>query len=414
MMTIHPFVSLLRMIVILFLIIPTSSPALEIKKNENPVYQGPPVFVRSCSNGILEKVGEGDDVIHILHLWGTPGEMGKAHGELLKDEISGHLKTMSDAMAREMGSDLSILDQVWASAKPHVSPYFIEEMEGLAEGCGVDRQAIIRSNMIGEASEWHCSLFGAWGKATGASGHLLQLRSLDYEVNAGIQKYPVIVVYHPNSGQGHAFANFCWAGVIGAVTGISSERLAISEIGDDYDKANDSFDGIPFVFLLRDILQFDRSLDEATDRLKNAKRTTSLMYAVGDGEMGQARAYQTSRTLCNVYDPTNLEPLVDTHPRIDDIVYWGMSWNVPAFDKPLHDMLKKNYGSLNGEVVIREILPTVRTGNLQVAIYDLTDMLVWTANARADGEKGPLQAYERQFVKLDMNKLFSREKPTPR
>ncbi|GMV65943.1 MAG: hypothetical protein AMXMBFR75_17400 [Candidatus Hinthialibacteria bacterium] len=413
MVTLRPIFSLLVKSTFLLLCCPILSFALEIKLNENPIYQAPPVFVKSCPNGILEKVGEGDDTIQIVHLWGTPREMGKAHGELFKEEIAEHLKNISEAMARDMGADLSILDHVWAAAKPHASPYFIEEMEGLAEGCGVDVQSVIRSNMIGEASEWHCSLFGAWGNATKETGHLLQLRSLDYEVNAGIQKYPVIFVYHPNPGQGHAFANFSWAGVIGAVTGISSERLAISEIGDDYDKANDTFDGIPFVFLLRDILQFDHSLDEATSRIKNAKRTTSLMYAVGDGEMGQARAYQTSHTLCNVYDPANLEPLVDTHPRIDDIVYWGMSWNVPAFDKPLHDMLQKHYGKLNGEVVVREILPTVRTGNLQVAVYDLTDMVVWTANARADGEKGPRNAYERQFVKVDMNSLFNREKPTP-
>ncbi|NUN97704.1 MAG: hypothetical protein HUU16_16190, partial [Candidatus Omnitrophica bacterium] len=116
----------------------------------------------------------------------------------------------------------------------------------------------------------------------------------------------------------------------------------------------------------------------------------------------------------NVFDPENLEPLTEDHPRIDDIVYWGMSWNVPAFDGPLHEMLKKHYGNLSGEVTVREILPTVRTGNLQVAVYDLTDMVVWTANAGADGEAGPLNAYERSFVKLDMKRLFSQERPTPK
>jgi hypothetical protein len=190
------------------------------------------------------------------------------------------------------------------------------------------------------------------------------------------------------------------------VTGISSEKLAISEIGDDYDKDNDSYDGTPFMFMLRDVLQFDHSLEEAIQRICSTKRTTSLMYAVGDGELGQARSFQTSRTLCNVFDPTNLEPLTATHPRIEDIVYWGMSWNVPAFDKPLHDMLQKHYGNLTGEITLREILPTVRTGNLQVAIYDLTDMVVWTANARAEGESGPLNAYQRAYIKLDMKKLF--------
>jgi isopenicillin-N N-acyltransferase like protein len=382
---------------------------LEIIKNESPIMDAPPVLVSETRNGRLEIAGSGEDAIHILHLWGTPYEMGFAHGELLKQQVPKYVNGVNEAMAREMKSDLSLLDKVWESVKPHVSDYFLEELRGISEGAGVDLQAVIRSNMVGEASEWHCSLFGAWGKATESTGHLLQLRALDYEVNAGIQNFPLVVVYHPNEGQGHAFANIGWAGVVGAVTGISSEQLAISEIGDDYDKANDSFDGIPFMFLLRDILQFDKSLDEATARIKNAKRTTSLMYAVGDGEMGQARSYQTSRTLCNVFEPANLEPLTETHPRISDIVYWGMSWNVPAYDKPLHDMLERNYGKLTGEVTVQEILPTVHTGSLQVAVYDLTSMMVWTANARAENEKGPLKAYERGYVKLDMNYLFSRK-----
>lgn len=385
---------------------------LEIVTNTSPVYDTPPVLIAETRNGRLESVGSGEEVIQILHLWGTPYEMGYAQGQLLKEQIPDYINTVIGAMAREMKSDVSLLDRIWESVKPHVSDYFLEELRGISEGSGVELQTLIRSNMVGEASEWHCSLFGAWGKATAGPGNLLQLRALDYEINAGIQNHPVITVYHPGAGQGHAFANIGWAGVIGAVTGISSERLAISEIGDDYDKANDSFDGIPFMFLLRDILQFDKSLDEATTRLKSAKRTTSLMYAVGDGEMGQARSFQTSRTLCNVFDPNNLEPLTDTHPRIEDIVYWGMSWNVPSYDKPLHDMLEKNYGKLTGEVTIREILPTVHTGSLQVAVYDLTNMIVWTANARGDKETGPMKAFERAYVKLDMNELFNRQPAT--
>lgn len=388
--------------------------ALKVVTNNSPIYDSPPKLVSEISNGRLETVGEGDDLIQIVHVWGTPYERGYAQGTLLKEEISTQLVRIGEAMVKEMGGDMSLLDQVWESVKPHVAEYFLEELRGVADAAGLDLQALIRSNMIGEASEWHCSLFGAWGAATRSSGHVLQLRSLDYAVKAGIQKYPVITVHHPNPSEGHVFANIGWAGVVGAVTGISSERLAISEIGDDYDQANDSFDGIPFTFLLRDILQFDKSLEEATDRIRNAKRTTSLMYAVGDGELGRVRSFQTSRTLCNVFDPENLEPLTEAHPRIDDIVYWGMSWNVPAFDGPLHEMLKKHYGNLSGEVTVREILPTVRTGNLQVAVYDLTDMVVWTANAGADGEAGPLNAYERSFVKLDMKRLFSQERPTPK
>lgn len=331
--------------------------------------------------------------------------MGRTAGILLKEQIRGYCNLVITLMTQSMGQDVSVLDQTFETATPFIPQHVLEEIEGIADGAQIDRQTVIRVNMIGEVSEWHCSLFVAWGAATASTGSLLQLRALDYAVKAEIQQYPVIVVYHPD--EGHAFANFTWAGVVGAVTGMSAIPLGISEIGDDYHKENDSFAGYPFMFMLRDLLQFDRSLEEAVARVKRGPRTSSLMYAIGDGLLGQGRALQTSRVACNVYDPKNLEPLTPTHPRIDDVVYWGMSWNVPKYDRALHDMLVKHYGKLTAEATIREILPTVGTGNLQAAIYDLTNQIAWVANARANHESGPWNAYERSFIRLDMKSLFA-------
>ena len=359
--------------------------------------------IADTEHGSLGIAGMGEDKIHILKVWGTPYEMGKAHGMLMKKEIAEHLPNLIKIMVEKSGQQVSLLDEVYMATKPFIPERFIEEMQGIADGTGLSLTDVIRANLIGEAGEWHCSLFGAWGKAT-ANGHLYQLRSLDYETHANIQNHPVMVIYSPDNG--HPFANITWAGVVGSISGISSERLAISEIGDDYDKERDSFAGIPFIFLLRDILQFDISLDAAIDRVKNASRTTSLLYGIGDGKLGQLRGLQTSHAICNVYDPDNLEPLTKTHQRIEDIVYWGMSWNVPAYDGPLHDKLIEHYGNINAEVTINDIVTSVKTGNLQTVVYDLTAMKTWVANARADDESGPLAAYDRQFVEFDMNELF--------
>ncbi len=38
-------------------------------------------------------------------------------------------------------------------------------------------------------------------------------------------KYPVITVYHPEAGNGHAFANYGWAGFVGSITGFSSAPM---------------------------------------------------------------------------------------------------------------------------------------------------------------------------------------------
>jgi len=379
---------------------------------ESRIIPAQPTFLAETNHGRLERIGQGDDTIFLLYVWGTPEEMGRAHGQLLRSAVQQHSDRLIRLMTEAMQVKPEKLDEVYAATRPHIPAHFTAEMRGLADGAGLLLETVVRCQMIGEASEWHCSLFGAWGKATAADGHTYQLRALDYEVDAEIQRYPTIIVYAPRTG--HPFANIGWAGVVGAVTGISSIPLAISEIGDSYDAKNDSFDGIPFAFLLRDILQFDENLDAAVARVRNAKRTTSLMYAIGDGRLGRVRALQTSRTLCNVFDPDNLEPNLATHPRLEDIVYWGMSWNVPMFDQPLHDRLKANYGNINAKTVIEDILPRVRTGNLQATVYDLTANKIWTANARAKGEAGARNAYERAFVELDMQAVFRRARELSR
>ena len=63
---------------------------------------------------------------------------------------------------------------------------------------------------------------------------------------------------------------------IGGLTGLSQTQLAISEIGVAYPDdtfGSESRIGIPFIYLLRDILQFDVTIDDAISRISEEKRT---------------------------------------------------------------------------------------------------------------------------------------------
>lgn len=92
--------------------------------------------------------------------------------------------------------------------------------------------------MIGELTQGDCSMYGAWGSATGSNNNLLQLRALDWDIDGPFQNFPQITVYHPtyvqrdgvcvciglshvcsNESNGHAFANIGWTGWLGSITG---------------------------------------------------------------------------------------------------------------------------------------------------------------------------------------------------
>ena len=59
---------------------------------------------------------------------------------------------------------------------------------------------------------------------------------------------------------------------------------------------------------------------------------------------------------------------------------------------------------------MEHVVPIVQTGDLHIAIYDLTDNAMFVANAAGKGETGPKIAYgalyDRAFVWLDIAALF--------
>ena len=63
------------------------APDPSAKPNLHPIQGKPPVHVRAVSNGLLETAGEGDELISIVHLWGTAYERGVAHGSLMKADV---------------------------------------------------------------------------------------------------------------------------------------------------------------------------------------------------------------------------------------------------------------------------------------------------------------------------------------
>merc|ERR1711916_175556 len=104
----------------------------------------------------------------------------------------------------------------------------------------------------------------------------------------GFQKYPVILVYHPEASNGHPFLTATWAGLLGALTGASSAPVAVCEKVYDAFKGKKERWGTPWTFVLRDILQYDKTVAEAQQRLEQAHRTCSIYVGVGSTYQGNA------------------------------------------------------------------------------------------------------------------------------
>jgi isopenicillin-N N-acyltransferase-like protein len=407
-------------------------------ENTLPIDLSNPVWVRSVPHGDLYTVGESaDDRINLVHLYGSTGyDFGFAAGSLLKDEMNATLTTafgyfssqalqaaqgiitkwkIPEALAKliiEFGLDF-VLDWQAEEAKAFMDPSIFDEMRGIADATGLDYQMILRIHMVGEVTRGSCSFYGLFGSAT-LGGKTLQLRALDWDTGAGLQNHPTVTVYHPTtaSGLGVPFANVGWAGWIGVLTGMSSNRLGISEIGISYPDStfgNESFVGIPFIFLERQIIQRATSVFDAMEMITNANRTCDLVLGVADGNAKTARMVQYSYSVANIMTPENLMPHEPWHPRINDTVYCAMDWICPYYQHIMADQLKAMHGRITPELSISNITSIVRTGSLHVAVYDLTDDMLFVANAKGEQDvSGEKDAYYRQFVRLNMSEAFNK------
>jgi hypothetical protein len=99
--------------------------------NLHPIDNSAPVLNKTVENGKLFTVGSGEDAVDLLHLYGTPYEMGFAHGKLLKDKLLAFYPQVETYLAQQVSKKAArnpvykwVLE-VWLalpSRQPHVNP----------------------------------------------------------------------------------------------------------------------------------------------------------------------------------------------------------------------------------------------------------------------------------------------------
>ncbi|NPV48297.1 MAG: hypothetical protein HPY69_15230 [Armatimonadetes bacterium] len=355
----------------------------------------PSVAAESPVHGTLDTIGSGEDTVSVLKLWGTPYEMGYAHGKLCADRVQAFSARIVTAMCLGMGLQPSDLDKAWEQMRPFVAPRYLEEMRGLADGAGLDLQLVERAHAVPDVSEFHCTFFAAWGAAT-RDGHLHQIRALDYATQAGIQNEPALIVYRPDGR--NPFVAVGWLGFIGCVTGMNAQHIALSEIGEHFSDEVETLDGEPMPFLMRRVLEDASDLQTALGIFRQAHRTSSYLYCVSDAKIPSARALRTSRDFCHDYAPEEFGAL-----SLQDTVQWSMGCDSP-WNLRLFWTLQAHHGQIDEQVGMMEVMRRLGTGNLHAVHFDVTDLELWVANATPGPEVRP--AYDQDFVYFSLPKAL--------
>lgn len=232
----------------------------------------------------------------ILHVEGTPYEMGYQHGKLLKNQIQQNIKDYIDTpqpskFQGKVSSFISKLPDILS----FIPEEYKEELKGLSDGAEIPLEKAFILNLFPEM--FHCSAITATDQAT-HDHSLYHVRVLDYGMGKNLQNTATLIVATPDKK--NCFINISYAGFIGSVTGMNDQKISIGQIGG---WGYGFWDGTPMTFIIRSILENCGSLEEAKQHLQNSSRTCEYYYIIADGKTNQSFASYATHSQIHFIEP---------------------------------------------------------------------------------------------------------------
>lgn len=375
-------------------------------------------------SGRLSWAGE----LPVLHLSGSPYEMGYQQGSLLVPQVRASVRNAMAFVDREAGIPVigrwlarRALDRAWSEMAPFVPDRYLDEMRGLADAAGIPLKTLQRIHALPELTAATCASFAALGPAT-KDGRLIQIRNLDWAIQSNVQDYAAILVHHP--GQGHPFVSIGWLGFIGVISGINAQGISVGEIG--FDTVDSSLEGVPMPFLLRRILEEADDLKEAVGLVQGSPRTVGYNYLFADHQEKQAVALETTRNHCAVFW-VGEEPKTDFGFTVPHTIFrsdWALDPAVrdlqfackgnpkrPGLESPVGSsaydvrflgqgqLLLKFHGAIDPEVAMAIARAIAPKSNMQSIVYAYPELWVATAVGQRPAAQGV-------YRRLDLEDLF--------
>ena len=349
----------------------------------------PPQLQRKVPRGELRWV----ENQRVVLLSGSPEEVGRAHGELLKQEamacIDSVLHTFGTAQTIRTGRWFRHdLEDAYARLSPHIPERHKAETRAMAAALGIDEGLVQTLNVFPEL--FHCSGFALFGKAT-KDGKLYHGRVLDYMTATGLQDAATTFIASVNGRI--PFANVGYAGFIGSVSGMNAQAISLGEMGG---RGEGRWDGVPMATLMRRALEECRTLDGVMDLWKNSPRTCEYYYVFADGKTNRAVGVAALPESIEFVHPGQ------AHERLGEGIEDAVVLSAGSRLEKLRERVQEKYGQFNAELgqwlMSR---PVAMQSNLHNVLFVPADGVLYVANA---DHKHP--AAERPYVKLDLHALL--------
>jgi hypothetical protein len=228
--------------------------------------------VESTNRGRLEYLGS----YPVVHLYGTPEEMGRQYGTLLKPQLHSFLAILESVFSEE---DMEDYLQLAAATGPFLPGEIQTEIRAIAQASGISYDHLVALNV---ATKVACSTLAAWDEST-PDGRLIMGRNADYR-SKGMNKYlGLLVVRHPDKG--FQSIHITYLGLVGGFSGMNSRGVSYGNMI-SYNAKDDTINtqGLPVQIAMRIAGERASSTDEyAHFMLKNHLMVPNIVM-VADAE----------------------------------------------------------------------------------------------------------------------------------
>lgn len=352
--------------------------------------------------GRLEVLPSG---LAILHLAGTPEEMGAQHGTLLGEAVRGLVK---DYLPRVLRGPRERALAKARSLEKGIPERHLREMKALAAAAGVTADDVLLGSIVVELFGLHgCSSAAAFGPAT-ADGRAVVGRNLEWPDHGLLGRYGLVVAARPEGRR--PFVSLGFPALAGVVTGMNGDGLFTAElVAMDGAPASEeeALRGVPWPILQRRLLEECGSADEAAALVRSAPLTVPQNLLLADP--GKGLVLEGAAGTCRERAAAAPGLAVATN-------YWAEDSEPPPFD-PRYRGLCDAFASLAGGKVDADSMekairaasstPPASAMNLQCGVF-----LPATLRARVSLGRPP--ASKRPFTEIDVAALLGVVAPADR
>lgn len=258
------------------------------------------------------------DGLYEMRVCGGPFERGEAIGKLGEDLLYQQEKAFADKLFEMVPSSryraflhyfITIFNRRLGESVPLE---YRQEIKAMSASCThefdefgspYERQMQYHSaHDIGHVMQDYmlvgCTSFAVWGKES-ADSSLLMARNFDFYMGEEFAKNKLVLFEKPDSG--YAYVSVTWPGMLGVVSGMNTEGLAVTINASKLEVPSSS--ATPISILVKSILQYASNIEEAKTIAASFKTFVCESILVGSANDGRAVIIEKTPSAMGIYSP---------------------------------------------------------------------------------------------------------------